>query len=269
MIAAGGIEAAFARARAEGRAALIPYLVAGDPDVETTRAVIDAIVEAGADIVELGIPYGDPLADGPTIAAAAHRAVAAGISIEVVLELARGTRVPTILFTYVNPVVQYGVERFALAAKQAGVAGAIVPDVPLEEVTEVQRALHAAGLMMPLLVAPSTPDARARSIAQASDGFVYLVSRLGVTGAKSSLDFSAIRDQLVRLRTFTQLPLAVGFGISEPAHVAAIRDVADGVIVGSALIDAFAGKRGRGAAEAAAGFIRPLREAAGNAKRSG
>lgn len=269
MIAAESVEEVFARAKAAGRTALIAYLVAGDPDVETTRAVIDAIVEAGAEIVELGIPYGDPLADGPTIAAAAHRAVAAGISIDTVLELARGTRVPTILFTYVNPVLQYGVERFASAAKQAGVAGAIVPDVPLEEVGVVQHALRGAGLMMPLLIAPSTPDARARSIAQASDGFVYVVSRLGVTGAKSSLDFSAIRDQLCRLRPFTELPLAVGFGISGPEHVAAIRDAADGVIVGSALIDAFAGKRGRPAAEAAAGFIRSLREATGNAARPG
>jgi len=269
VIAVPGIDEIFVRAKREGRTALIAYLVAGDPDVATTRAVMDAIVEAGVDIVELGIPYGDPLADGPTIAAAAHRAVAAGIGIDAVVDLARGARVPTILFTYVNPIVQYGIERFAAVAKQAGVAGAIVPDVPLEELAVVRDALHAAGLMMPLLVAPTTPDARARVIAQASDGFVYLVSRLGVTGAKASLDVGAIRDQLGRLRTFTERPLAVGFGISEPSHIAAIRDAADGVIVGSALIDSFAGKRGRGAAEAATAFIRLLREAAGSASRAG
>ena len=255
----------FARARSEKRAALILYLVAGDPDPETTALVLDAISQAGADLIELGIPYGDPLADGPTIAAAAHRALEAGTTIDTALALAsaahaRGTA-PIIFFTYVNPISQYGPAAFAVAARTAGAVGAIVPDVPLEEIDEFAPAFRAAGLGVPLLVAPTTPPERAAAIAARSDGFVYLVSRLGVTGARREPDVTWIRGAVERLRARTQKPLAVGFGISTPAHVRAIAPFVDGIIVGSALIDAIGGTRGAAAAAAARAYVASLRAA--------
>ena len=192
MIASAGIESVFARARAERRAALIGYVVAGDPDRETTLAVLDAITEAGVDLIELGIPYGDPLADGPTIAAAGQRALNAGMTLGGALELAAAARArgaaPILFFTYVNPVDRYGAERFARDARAAGAAGAIVPDVPLEELDAFAPPLREQGLAIPLLIAPTTPPERAARIATASSGFVYLVSRLGVTGARREPD---------------------------------------------------------------------------------
>jgi tryptophan synthase alpha chain len=265
VIASGGIGEIFARARAERRAALIGYVVAGDPDLDTTLAVLDALTQAGVDLIELGIPYGDPLADGPTIAAAGQRALANGIVFADSLELAAQARArgaaPILFFTYVNPVDRYGAERFARAARDAGAAGAIVPDVPLEELDAFAPPLRAAGLAIPLLIAPTTPPARAARIAAASTGFVYLVSRLGVTGARREPDVAWATSELERLRTTTQLPLAVGFGISTPAHVAAVGAVADGVVVGSALIDAYAGSRGAEAARKAGAFAAVLRGA--------
>jgi tryptophan synthase alpha chain len=265
MIASGDrIGALFAQTRAAGRAALIPYLMAGDPDLATTAAVIDAI-SPSVDLIELGIPYGDPLADGPTIAAAGQRALGAGTGIDAVLKLAadaaaRGSA-PILFFTYVNPVVQYGPERFAAAARATGALGAIVPDVPLEELESFAPAFHAEGLAIPLLVAPTTPPARAARIAEASDGFVYVVSRLGVTGARRDPDVAWIGSAVAALRTASAKPLAVGFGISTPAHVAAIGKIADGIIVGSALIDAIAGRSGADAAAAARTYVGSLRAA--------
>lgn len=241
------------------KCAFIPYLMAGDPDMQTTARIIDAVRDAGADALELGIPYGDPLADGPTIAAAGVRALANGVDIAQVLQLVREAvsrnAPPIVLFTYFNPVYQYGVERFASDAARAGAAGVIVPDIALEEGQALRGALAAHGLAMPLLVAPSTPRERAARIAQAATGFVYVVSRLGVTGAGASPDFTPLHRQLQMLREVTDKPLAVGFGISRPEHVAEVRDIADGVIVGSALIDAYAGLRGEEAAECARQFV--------------
>jgi tryptophan synthase alpha chain len=265
MIAADDrIAALFARARAEGRAALIPYLVAGDPDLATTAAVIDAI-SPSVDLIELGIPYGDPLADGPTIAAAGQRALAAGTGIPDAMRIvreahARGTA-PLLFFTYVNPVVQYGAERFAAEARAAGALGAIVPDVPLEELDAFAPAFHAEGLAVPLLVAPTTPPERAARIAAQSDGFVYVVSRLGVTGARRDPDVGWIATAIGALRAHSPKPIAVGFGISTPAHAAAIGKIADGVIVGSALIDAIGERRGTAAAQAAQAYMASLRAA--------
>jgi len=265
MIASGGIEAVFARARAEQRAALIGYVVAGDPDRATTLAVLEAITAAGVDLIELGIPYGDPLADGPSIAAAAQRALEGGMTFHDSLELAAQAQArgcaPVLFFTYVNPVDRYGAERFARDARDAGAVGAIVPDVPLEELDAFAPPLHAAGLATPMLIAPTTPAPRAERIARASSGFVYLVSRLGVTGARREPDIAWCAAAIARLRPATALPLTVGFGISTPAQVAAVGAVADGVIVGSALVDAYARKHGNEAASAAAAYVTTLRRA--------
>ncbi len=265
MIASGGLDAAFARARAERRAALIGYVVAGDPDLATTLLVLEAITEAGVDIIELGIPYGDPLADGPTIAAAGQRALEAGIKFADSIALVAQSRArgcaPILFFTYVNPVDRYGAERFARDARDAGAVGAIVPDVPLEELDAFAPPLRAAGLAIPQLIAPTTPPARAARIAAASTGFVYLVSRLGVTGARREPDIGWITGAIARLRPVTELPLAVGFGISTPGHVAAIGSVADGVVVGSALVDSYAGFHGAEAAHKAGAYAASLHAA--------
>jgi tryptophan synthase alpha chain len=265
VIATGGISAVFARTRGERRAALIAYVVAGDPDRATSLAVLEAISAAGIDLIELGIPYGDPLADGPTIAAAGQRALNAGARMADAFALAAEAKArgcaPILFFTYVNPVDQYGAERFARDAAQAGAVGAIVPDVPIEEVDTFAPPLRAAGLEIPLLIAPTTPQPRAERIAAASTGFVYLVSRLGVTGARREPDIAWASAAVARLRPASATPLAVGFGISTPAHVAAVGAVADGVIVGSALIDAYAGRTGADAARAAGAYVEKLRAA--------
>jgi len=265
VIASSGIDAVFVRPRAERRAALIAYVVAGDPDRETTLAVIDALTEAGVDLIELGIPYGDPLADGPTIAAAAQRALEGGTRMADAIAIAAEARArgaaPILYFTYLNPIDRYGPQRFAREAAASGAVGAIVPDVPLEELPGFGPPLRAAGLAIPLLIAPTTPPERAARIAAASSGFVYLVSRLGVTGARREPDVAWAAASIARLRDATTLPLAVGFGISTPAHAAAVGAVADGIIVGSALIDAYAGTRGAEAARRAGAYARGLRDA--------
>ena len=256
------LEAIFERARNQRRVAFIPYVMAGDPDVETSEAVLHALASAGADAIELGVPYGDPLADGPTIAAAAQRALSNGVTIDEVLRLVRRFRdaggVPVVLFTYFNPVYQYGIDRFAKHASEAGASAVIVPDIALEEGEELATTLARHGLDMPLLVAPSTRRERAKLIAQQSSGFVYVVSRLGVTGARAAPDTSALREQIAMLRAVTDEPLAVGFGISAPHHVQAVAPLVDGIIVGSAIIDAYQGSRGNEAAQRVRDFCSTL-----------
>ncbi len=236
--------------------------MAGDPDVDTTNAVLSTLTDAGADAIELGIPYGDPLADGPTIAAAAARALRNGIRIRDVLALVKRFRnnggAPVILFTYFNLVYKYGIERFAHEAADAGACAAIVPDIALEEAQDLAVHLAASGLDMPLLVAPSTPQERALQIARKSTGFIYVVSRLGVTGAGTAPDEIALRQQIAMLRSVTHSPLALGFGVSNAGHVGFAGPLADGIIVGSALIDAYHGSRGAVAAERVRAFIAPL-----------
>jgi tryptophan synthase alpha chain len=239
--------------------------MAGDPDLETTTAVLDAMNAAGADLIELGVPYSDPLADGPTIASAGARSLANGTRLADVLQLAQrraGEDAPLLLFSYFNPIYQFGIERFARAAARANVAAAIVPDCALEESASLRSALHAQGLEMPLLVAPSTTRARAERIADAATGFVYIVSRLGVTGTSKTPNFTPLRAQLSTMRELTAKPLAVGFGLSSAAEIREIAAYADGVVVGSALIDACAGARGDEAARRVSEFVRPLISAA-------
>jgi tryptophan synthase alpha chain len=258
----------FARARREKRLAFVPYVMAGDPDLETTAAILLALSSAGADVIELGVPYSDPLADGPTIAAAGQRALGGATHLRGVLALASECRercAPIVLFTYYNPVYQFGVERFAREAAAAGIAGAIVPDVALEESAELRVALAARGLALPLLVAPSTPQDRAARIADAATGFVYVVSRLGVTGAGHAPDFAPLRRQLASLRDLTNKPLAVGFGMSRPQDVRDVGSLADAIVVGSALIDSYAGTRGQDAAARVREFVAPLIAALGAA----
>jgi tryptophan synthase alpha chain len=247
-------------ARKQNRAALIGYLVAGDPDLATTELVIAAVAAAGLDVLELGIPYGDPLADGPTIAAAGQRALAAGTTLESTFGLVERLHllVPIILFTYFNPVFHFGVERFAERAAGAGATGVIIPDITLEEIDDVRGSLRSRRLAFPLLVSPTTAPARASQIAATSDGFVYLVSRLGVTGEGTGPDLSWLRGQVERMRLVTDKPLAVGFGISTPAQVASVASWADGVIVGSGLVSSYAGSSGREAARLAGGYVESL-----------
>lgn len=254
------IDAVFERERR----AFIPYVMAGDPDLETTAAIIDALRDAGSALIEVGIPYGDPLADGPTIAAAGQRALARGTRMRDAFKLTENARAngspPIVLFTYLNPVLQYGTERFAAEAQKSGAAGVIVPDAALEETTALRDVFARHDLAMPLLVAPSTPRERAARIAEASTGFVYVVSRLGVTGAASAPDFAPVRAQVAMLRELTGKPLAVGFGVSTPEHVREVAPIADGIIVGSALIDAYAraSVRGRRAADIVGDSARKL-----------
>jgi tryptophan synthase alpha chain len=238
----------------------MPYVMAGDPDLATTDAILHELSACGADLIELGVPFSDPLADGPTIVAAGARATANDTTLARVLELLRRADVfaPVLIFTYYNLVLQYGLERFARDAACAGAAGAIVPDCPLEESLEMRSALHANALAMPLLVAPSTAPERAQRIADAATGFVYVVSRLGVTGAGRRPSLEPLQARLEMLRRITEKPLAVGFGLGSAEEIRKIAPFADGVVIGSALIDAYAGTSGRRAAGLVSSFARSL-----------
>ncbi len=221
------------------RPGLIVYLTCGDPDLATTRAVALAAVHAGAQVIELGVPFSDPVADGPVIQRASERALRNGTTLGDVLELARAIRVESdaglILFSYLNPVLRFGLARFCTAARDAGVDGALITDLPVEEAGEYLRCMRQRDLATVFLAAPTSPDVRLRAIAEASNGFVYAVSRTGVTGARQELLPDA-RELVTRLRRYTQLPVAVGFGISTPEQFAAVGDFADAAVVGSAIV---------------------------------
>ncbi|MGH7608398.1 MAG: tryptophan synthase subunit alpha [Candidatus Dormibacteria bacterium] len=257
------LAAAFATGRDADRALLIGYVVAGDPDLETSALVIEALADAGLDVLELGIPYGDPIADGPTLAAAGQRSLEAGTRLHDCLDLAEraARRLPTILFTYYNPVLQAGLAQFAAAAAAAGACGVIVPDLSVEEAEPLRERLQAHDLALPLMVAPSTPPERARGIALASSGFVYLVSRLGVTGEATAPGVASLEARLATLGRPQGLPIAVGFGISSPDQVRRVAALADGVVVGSALVSSFAGAGGTAAAALASAYVGSLRPA--------
>lgn len=232
------IAAAFAGK--DKRAALMPYLMGGFPDMATSRAIGDACIDAGADLLELGIPFSDPLADGPVIQAAGTQALANGATPDAVLGVceALAARAPIVLMTYVNIVLARGYERFADQAASAGAAGLIVPDVPLEESAELRAACDAKGLALVPLVAPTTPDERLQRIGAQARGFVYTVSVVGTTGERAASDASEL---LGRVKASTDVPVALGFGISDAQQAAkAAADGADGVIVGSRLVRAAA-----------------------------
>jgi tryptophan synthase alpha chain len=224
--------------RARGQAALIPYLTAGDPSLDVTPALVRAAVGAGADLIELGVPFSDPMADGPVLQRSAGRALAAGTSLprvlETVAELRRDLDTPIVLFGYYNPFFRYGVEALARDAAAAGVDGILCVDLPTEEAGELRSAVQAVGLDLIALLAPTTPPARAREIARTASGFLYFVSVLGVTGARTQLP-----EELPRLvqavRGVTDLPVGVGFGVQSPEQAAWVAGFADAVIVGSAL----------------------------------
>ena len=234
----------FARCRRERRAALIPYLMAGDPSPELTPSLLVAAAAGGADIIELGLPYSDPLADGPTIQGAAQRALRAGTTFEDVLRAVgaldrTAVQAPIIAFTYYNPLYVRGLAKTAKELAAAGFAGAIIPDLPPEEAEPAEAAFAEAGIGLTFLVAPTTPIERVAAIAPRSSGFVYVVSRMGVTGAGKTLA-ADVERLVMRLRSVVDKPLAVGFGISTPAHASTIGSFADGVVIGSALIDRLA-----------------------------
>ena len=229
----------FSRLRRRDERALIPYLTAGDPSLAATRALLLEAARRGADVIELGIPFSDPLADGPVIQRASQRALAAGVSLSRVLELVRAVRgevsLPIVFLTYYNPVHAFGLKAFAHGAVEAGVDGVIVADLPPEEAGPLATEAQAAGLDLIHLVAPTSPPDRMRLIARKSRGFVYFVSLTGVTGARATLP-ADLAENLRQLRAVTAKPICVGFGISTPDQVAAVAPYADGVIVGSAIV---------------------------------
>ena len=235
----GALGAVFQQCSKRGGKALITYISAGDPDLGTTRSLVLAMASSGVDIIELGIPYSDPVADGPVIQQASLRALSGGATIRaifgLVADLRRDTEIPLVLMAYYNSLLQYGIDKFVGTCAAVGVDGLIVPDLPLEESGELRAQAESQGIDVILLVAPTTPADRIARIAEASRGFLYCVSVTGVTGMQKAVDTN-LRDFLETVRGQTSLPLAVGFGISTPEQAAAAAGLADGVIVGSAVI---------------------------------
>jgi len=232
------ISETFAALRSRGEVALIPYITAGDPDLATTFHLVHELARQGADLIELGVPFSDPMADGPTHQRAAERALRSGTSIARVLDLAQNLRrtltVPLILFTYYNPVFRYGGERFARDARQAGVDGVLCVDLPPEEADELKRETDRQDLDLIFLLAPTSSLSRVRTVLTRARGFVYYVAVTGVTGARATLP-PDLSEMVRRIRAISPVPVGVGFGISSPEQAAEVASVADAVIVGSAL----------------------------------
>lgn len=268
------IQARFERLKSEGRKALVPYVTAGDPQPDVTVPLMHAMVEAGADIIELGVPFSDPMADGPTIQAACERALRHHVSLRQVLGMVRSFRerdadTPVVLMGYLNPVEVMGYEAFAEAAHDAGVDGALTVDLPPEEAHDLVVALRGAGIAPIFLLSPTTSEARMDRIASVASGFLYYVSFKGVTGA-NRLDVSAVAERLDLIRRHTELPLGVGFGIRDAESAAAVARVADAVVVGSALVQRVAelADRPEAIAPAVTGVLREMRAAMDAATRA-
>jgi tryptophan synthase alpha chain len=243
------IEARFAELKKTGRKAFVAYLTAGDPDLETTAKLISALEAGGVDIIEVGVPFSDPTADGPAIQAASQRALKQGATLEKILTmiatLRRFSGIPIVLFGYYNPILSYGPERFAKDTAGAGVDGILVVDLPPEEAGELRKYTDPAGLAFITLIAPTTDPGRARKLLRGAAGFVYYISVTGVTGTAVP-DPEKIRREAERIKEMTALPVAVGFGISTPEQASAIAPLADGVVIGSALVRLIGQKSGDG-----------------------
>ncbi|KAF2325281.1 hypothetical protein GH714_026100 [Hevea brasiliensis] len=235
-----GLSDTFSNLRKQGKVAFIPYITAGDPDLSTTAEALKVLDSCGSDIIELGVPYSDPLADGPVIQAAATRSLARGTNFDAITsmlkEVAPQLTCPIALFTYYNPILKRGIEKFMFTVKDSGVKGLVVPDVPLEESELLRKEAFKNNIELVLLTTPTTPVERMKAIVEASEGFVYLVSSVGVTGARASVS-DRVQTLLQDIKEATTKPVAVGFGISKPEHVKQVaRWGADGVIVGSAMV---------------------------------
>jgi len=254
------LTATFNRLRAAQRTALMPFVVAGDPDLATTGQVIGELARSGADVIELGVPFSDPVADGPVNQRAYQRALAGGVALRDVLGLVERARpaVPVVLLSYYNPIVQYGVARFCADATHSGVDGIVIPDLPADEADELVAAARPVGLDTIFLLAPTSTDARIRLTAARSTGFIYCVSVTGVTGTRDRLP-EEIRDLTGRIKGLTRIPVCVGFGVSTPDQARSVAEFADGVIVGSALVSMLEQPGDRVARLAR--FVRDLRQA--------
>lgn len=257
------IQQCFDALRASGRKALIPYVTAGDPNPEMTLPLMHELVEAGVDVIELGIPFSDPMADGPVIQLAMERALAHNVSLRQVMDMVREFRTtnqttPVVLMGYLNPMERMGYETFAKAAAAAGIDGVLTVDLPPEEAEEVAPLFREHGLDCIFLLAPTTTLARARKICEHASGYVYYVSLKGVTGS-AALNVTEVADKLAQLRTITDLPIGVGFGIRDGASAAAVAGVADGVVVGSVLVNQIAAHVGE-PEQARAGITAVIRE---------
>ncbi|MCZ8147515.1 MAG: tryptophan synthase subunit alpha [Roseomonas sp.] len=252
------IAARFAKLKAEGRGALVTFLMGFDPDRDTSLAILKGLPAAGVDVIEIGVAFTDPMADGPSIQRAGQRALKAGATVPGVLDLVRELRrtdaeTPVVLMGYYNPLLSYGVERFCADAAAAGVDGLIIVDVPPEEADEVEPHATARGLDLIRLIAPTTDEARLPKVLSATTGFIYYVSITGITGTRSA-DYGSLAPAIAALKRHTDLPVAIGFGIRTPEQAAIAASVADGAVVGTALVDTLAGTldaAGRATAETA------------------
>lgn len=260
------IAARFSERRKEGRAALVPYICAGFPDREASLDLMRAAAVAGADVIELGIPFSDPLADGPTIQAATFESLAKGMTLRGALELLREFRethdTPVVLFTYLNPVYRFGVAEFVKAAAEAGAQGLLITDLPAGADPSLEDELRSGGLDLIRLLAPTTDSARVPFVSEGASGFLYYISRTGVTGAREEMR-TGVAEEVATLRERVDLPIAVGFGVSTPEQAALVAESADGVVVGSALVDIV----GREGVEAGGDFLSSLRSAIDSARR--
>jgi len=258
------IEKTFAKCRNERRAALIPFIMGYDPDAKTSAALLDALAASGADVIEVGMPFSDPMADGPLIQAAGKRALAAGATVVGILEQVAGFRknhpdTPIILMGYFNPIYRYGSERFCKDAVAAGVDGIIMVDLPPEEEHELRPHLNTSGLKLIRLIAPTSGDKRLPLLAKSASGFIYYISITGITGAESA-NVETLKNKVAQLRQFTDLPIAVGFGIKTPEQAKQVAQFADAVVVGSALVEVIA-KSGKDAVAKAGEFVQLLKKA--------
>jgi tryptophan synthase alpha chain len=249
--------------RFDHKPGLVVYLTAGDPSLDATREIALAAIDAGADVIELGVPFSDPLADGPVIQRASERAVARGTRLQDVLKLAKEIRVMRsaaglVIFSYLNPILRYGLHQFADAAAVAGVDGVLVTDLIVEEAGEYLSEMARVGLAPIFLAAPTSPDERLQAIATHSKGFVYAISRVGITGTQQSLTSDAA-SLVERIRRYTKLPVAVGFGISNAEHVAQVAEFADAAVVGSAIVELIERSTPETAPDAVSRFIKGLR----------